>query len=91
MKNVGRGSAFSIVDYWERELIDHRGNTIRFARDNDAVTVLHPNQSLSKGTDVPMAGTLSYGHEAVRTHYELQQIPKKLDEIKNEIRKLAQR
>jgi hypothetical protein len=44
--------------------------------------ILHPKQ---------MAGTLAYGHEAVRTHYELQQIPKILDEIKNEIKKLAQR
>jgi hypothetical protein len=36
-----------------------------------------------------MAKTLLYAEEDVRTHYELQQIPKKLDEIKNEVKRLT--
>lgn len=36
-----------------------------------------------------MAATLLYAEETARTHYDLQQIPKKLDEIKHEVKRLA--
>ena len=132
-ENLGKKPAFDIKIKWNRVLLNHNREPVKFNKyDNKSeISVLNVNEKTSvvidtptslfdryKGNDMDFGGTITfkenistkrttsypfflslkhYGNspttetEEPNTMFELQKIPKKLDEIKNELSKLLKK